>query len=186
MLSISDIKLGTVIIYKDQPYVVTKAQHLKQARGGAILKTKLKNLVSGEVLPYTFQPSESAQPADIERRRASFLYQEGNEYHFMESDSYEQFFLQADDIEDQIKYLKEGLEVDVLKFQGKPVAINLPIKITYEVKEAPPGVKGDSAGTVTKQIKLENDLSISAPLFINTGDNIVVNTESGEYAERAS
>lgn len=185
MLSISEIKLGTVITYKNQPFVVIKADHLKMGRGGAVLKTKLKNLITGEVLPETFQQSDMVEQAEIERRKASFLYAEGDQYNFMESDSYEQFFLNKSDIEEQIKYLKEGLEVDVLKYQGKPVAITLPIKIKYEVKNAPPGVKGDSAGSVTKQIVLENGLTINAPLFINTGDTIVVNTETGEYVERA-
>lgn len=184
MLSISDIKLGTVITYKDQPYVVVKADHLKMGRGGAVLKTKLKNLITGQVLEETFQSSQTVVPADIERRKASFLYAEGDQYNFMESESYEQFFLNEADIADQVEYLKEGLEVDVLIFENKPVAINLPTKITYEVKEAPPGVKGDSAGSVTKQIILENDLTINAPLFINTGENVVVNTDTGEYVER--
>ncbi len=181
----SDIKLGTVINYKDQPFVVVKAEHSKQARSGAVLKAKLKNLITGQVLDETFQSSQTVAPADIERRKASFLYAEGDQYNFMESESYEQFFLNKSDIEDQVKYLKEGLEVDVLKFENKPVAINLPTKITYEVAEAPPGVKGDSAGSVTKQIVLENDLHINAPLFINTGEKIVVNTDTGEYVERA-
>ena len=185
MLSISDIKLGTVLTYKNQPYVVIKANHLKMGRGGAVLKTKLKNLVTGEVLPETFQAADSLEPAEIERKKASFLYAEGENFNFMEADTYEQFFLNAADLGDQIKFLKEGLEVDVLKYASNPVAINLPVKIQYEVKDAPPGVKGDSAGAVTKQIVLENDLTLNAPLFVNIGDTIVVNTETGEYVERA-
>lgn len=184
MLSISDIKVGTVITYREQPFVVVKADHHKMGRGGAVLKTKIKNLVTGEMLPVTFQGADSVNPADIERSRASFLYNDGDEYHFMESESYEQFFLSGSDIEDQIKYLKEGLDVDVLKFDGRPVAINLPTKISYEVTEAPPGVKGDSAGSVTKQITLENGLNINAPLFIKTGEKVIVNTDTGEYVER--
>lgn len=185
MLSISEIKLGTVITYKDQPYVVVKADHLKMGRGGAVLKTKLKNLITGEVLPETFQQSDTVSPAEIERRKASFLYADSEQYYFMESESYEQFFLSENDIADQIKFLKEGLEVDVLKYEGKPVAVNLPIKIKYEVKEAPPGVKGDTASGASKQVVLENDLTVNAPLFVNKGDEIIVNSENGEYVERA-
>ena len=185
MLGISDIKIGTVITFKEQPFVVTKADHLKMGRGGAVLKTKLKNLITGEVLPETFQQSDSIQPANIERRKASFLYADGDEYHFMESDNYEQFFLTKDVVEEQIKYLKEGLDVDILKFDDKPVAINLPTKITYEVTEAPPGVKGDSAGSVTKAVTLENGLVINTPLFIKTGEKVIVNTTTGDYVERA-
>jgi len=184
MLSISDIKVGTVITYKDKPFVVIKADHLKMGRGGAVLKTKLKNLITGDVLPETFQQSESINPANIERGRASFLYADGDKYHFMEAETYEQFFLDADIIEEQIKYLKEGLEVDLLKFNNKPVAINLPTKTSYEVKDAPDGVKGDSAGTVTKAVTLENNLIINVPMFIKTGEKIIVNTDTGNYVER--
>ncbi len=186
MLSIGNIKVGTVITYKEQPFVVVKAEHLKMGRGGAVLKTKLKNLITGDVLPETFQQSESISPANIERSRASYLYVDGNEYHFMESDNYEQFFLDSSVIEEQIKYLKEGLEVDLLKFDNRPVAINLPTKITYEVKDAPDGVKGDSAGTVTKAVTLENDLVVNVPMFITTGENIVINTSTGDYVERSN
>jgi len=184
MLSISDIKLGTVITYKDQPFVVIKADHLKMGRGGAVLKTKLKNLITGDVLPETFQQSDTIAPADIERRRASFLYAEGDEYHFMETENYEQFFLSKTDIEDQIPYLKEGLEIDLLKFENRPVAINLPTKISYDVKDAPDGVKGDSAGSVTKAVILENDLVVNVPMFIKTGEKIIINTDTGDYVER--
>lgn len=185
MLSIGDIKIGTVITFKEQPFVVIKADHLKMGRGGAVLKTKLKNLITGDVLPETFQQSSSIQPANIERRKASFLYAEGDQYHFMESETYEQFFLSKDIIEEQIKYLKEGLDLDILKFDDKPVAINLPGKIAYKVKDAPPGVKGDSAGSVTKAVTLENDLVVNTPLFIKTGESIIVNTTTGDYVERA-
>ena len=186
MLNIGNIKIGTVITYKEQPFVVVKAEHLKMGRGGAVLKTKLKNLITGDVLPETFQQSESISPANIERSRASYLYADGDEYHFMETESYEQFFLDAGVIEEQIKYLKEGLEVDLLKFDNRPVAINLPTKITYKVKDAPDGVRGDSAGTVTKAVTLENDLIVNVPLFITAGENIVVNTETGAYSERSN
>lgn len=186
MLSINDLKLGTAITYKENPYIVIKSEHHKMGRGGAVLKTKLKNLLNHQTLEVTFQSSDKIEEADIERSKASYLYAEGDNYHFMDSTTFEQFFLTADTIGDQRKYLKEGLAVDILKYQGKPVTITLPIKIAYHVKEAPPGVKGDTAGTATKQTTLENGLTISTPLFINTGDIILVNTETGEYVERVS
>ncbi len=185
MLQMSDIKLGTVIELDNAPYVVIFTQHIKMARSGATLRTKLKNLITGQVIEKSFSAGDKIEAADIARRRASFLYQEGDAYYFMDSSSYEQFELKESDISEQVKYLKEGLEVDVLLYNDKPVAISLPTKVAYKVKEAPPGVKGDSAGSVTKQIVLENDLRINAPLFINTGDTVIVNTETGEYVERA-
>lgn len=186
MLSISDIKLGTVIQHKGDPYTTVSAQHLKMGRGGAVLKTKIRNLISGNVLEVTFKGSDKIEEANLARRKANFLYPENNNYFFMDNESYDQFFLNEDQISDQTKYLKEGLTVDVLYFNNNPVSIALPVKINLQVKSAPPGVRGDSAqGRVTKKVVLENNLEVDTPLFIKEGDTIVINTEKGEYVERA-
>ncbi len=184
MLEMSEIKLGRVLEIEGAPYVVQFTQHIKVARSGATLRTKLKNLITGQVIEKSFNGGDKIEEADIQRRRASFLYNDSDGYHFMDGASYEQFSLSAEDITEMIKYLKEGLEIDVLLYNNKPVTISLPTKIEYVVTDAPPGVRGDSAGSVTKQITLENGLSIQAPMFINSGDKIRVNTDTGEYVER--
>jgi len=185
MLSISDLKLGTVFKYEDQPFIIVKVNHSKQARGGAVLQTKIKNLILGQVLERNFKSADKFDEADVVRSKASFLYPESDNYYFMNSDTFEQFFLNQDQIGEQAKFLKEGQEVTVMYFENNPVSIELPVKIELKVISAPPGIKGDTAGTVTKQVTLETGAVINAPLFINEGDNIRVNTETEEYVERA-
>ncbi len=184
MLELSDIKLGRVIKIDSAPYTVLFTQHIKVARSGATLRTKLKNLITGQVIERSFSGGDKIAEADIQRRQASYLYPDDKQYYFMDLTSYEQFALSANDINEQIKYLKEGLEIDVLLYENKPVTISLPTKVSYQVKESPPGVKGNSAGSVTKQIVLENDLIVNAPLFIKNDDTVIVNTATGEYVAR--
>ncbi len=184
MLSISDIKLGSVIDIKNEPYQVVFTQHIKVARGGAVLKTKLKNLVNGSTLEKTFSGSDKIEEANIERRKANFLYTQEQEYIFMDNTTFEQFHFNKEDIGDLVEYLKEGQEVDVLIFNNNPVSFVLPTKITLEVKSAPDGVKGNSSGAVTKTVVLETGLEVKTPLFVKSKDKIIINTETGEYVER--
>ena len=185
MLNFNEIKLGSIVKLNNNPYVVVASQHLKMGRGGAVLKTKLKNLLNGSVLEHTFKGSDKAEEADIVKSKADFLYSDNLENFFMDQKSFEQFSLEKDVIGDQIRFLKEGIAVDVLNFEGNPVSIKLPIKIELKVTSAPPGVKGDTASGATKQIELETGATINAPLFVNTDDTIRINTETGEYVERA-
>ena len=186
MLSISDIKLGTVITHDGQPYQVIYTQHIKVARGGANLKTKLRNLVTGQNLELTFSGSDKIEEADLQRSKANFLYNDGNDFYFMDNENYEQFSLDKEAVGMQVDFLKDGMTVDVLIYQDKPVSIKLPIKVELKVTQSPPGIKGDTAGTATKQITLETGKEIKAPLFINQGDVIKINTETGEYVERVN
>lgn len=185
MLTISDIKLGTVVKVDGEPYVVIWTQHVQMGRGGAILRTKIRNLISGAVLEKTLKGQDKWDEADLERSKATYLYNEDDQVYFMDQQTYEQFSLGKDNVGDLINYLYEGAEVTVLNFEGKPVSIQLPTKVKLKVKEAPPGIKGDTAGSATKQIVLETGYQLSAPLFIKENDTIVVNTETGQYVERA-
>lgn len=185
MLSLNEIKLGKLLKIAGEPYIVIKADHHKMGRGGAVLKTKLKNLINGNVLEKTFQGNDKAQEAETEKKKASFLYKDENEVFFMDQENFEQFSLSQDQLGDKIKFLKEELLVDVLYFDAKPVAVDLPVKIEFKVTSAPPGVKGNSAGNVTKTIEIETGAEINAPMFINEGDIIRINTDTGEYVERA-
>ena len=186
MLSFSDIKLGTIITHAYQPYLVVQAQHLKMGRGGANLKTKLKNLITGQNLEITFSGGDKIEEANLERSKANFLYSENETYHFMNNESYEQFQLNQEVIGVQAGFLKEGLTVDVLIYKNKPVSVKLPVKVDLKVLECPPGVKGDTAGAATKLVTLETNKEVKAPLFINQGDLIKINTETGEYVERVN
>ena len=186
MLEINEIKLGTVINHSGQPYVVISANHAKKGRGGANLKTKLRNLITGQNLEITYSGGDKAMEADTERSKADFLYTADGRYYFMDNNSYEQFDLDAETVGEQVGYLKEGLTVDVLLFEGKPVSIKLPVKIDLLITDAPPGVKGDTATAASKIATLETGQEIRVPLFINSGEVIRVNTETGEYVERVN
>lgn len=186
MLSISDIKVGTSITWNGEPYTVTRAEHSKQARSAAVLRVKMKNLINGNVLENTFQQSDSIEAADLQQKKANFLYRDGEAFTFMDNDTFDQFELSGDAVGDAGNYVKEGEDVRVLYYEGKPVSVALPPKVVLEVVEAPPGVKGDSASNVTKKVTLETGYEVAVPLFINRGEKIRINTESGEYVERAN
>ncbi len=184
MLSISDLKLGTVFTYENDPYQIVKANHTKQARSGAVLQSKIKNLKTGSVLERNFKSSDKFEEAEIERMKASFLYKDNDNCEFMEDESFEQVSLSINDLGDQINFLKEGLSVDLLKFDNKVIGIKLPPKVDLKVTSAPPGIKGDSVSGATKQITLETGSVVNAPLFIKDDDVVKINTDTGEYVER--
>ena len=185
MLSLSEIKIGSLLKIAGEPYAVIKADHHKMGRGGAVLKTKLKNLLNGNVMEKTFQGNDKAEEAETETSQANYLYKTETEACFMNNESYEQFSLPLEQIGGKLKFLKESMDVDILYFQGQPTSLKLPIKISLKVTSSPPGVKGNSAGNVTKTVQLETGAQINAPMFINEGDIVVVNTDTGEYVSRA-
>lgn len=186
MLNFNEIKTGRIILLNAEPYVIVKADHHQMGRGGAVLKVKCRNLISGNVLERTFQGAEKAEEAATERKKANFMYKDKDEAFFMDNESYEQFSLALDELGDKIQFLKEGTDVNVLYFNAKPVSLDLPIKMEFKVTSAPPGIKGNSAGNVNKQIEIETGAIISAPMFIEEGDLIRINTETGEYVERVN
>lgn len=185
MLGISEIKLGKLLNISGEPYTVVKAEHHKMGRGGAVLKVKLKNLISGSALDKTFQGSDRIEEAETEKKKANFMYKEGDEAHFMNNEDYEQFSIALDQLGGKEKFLKEGTDVDILYFENRPISVALPIKVELKVTSAPPGVKGNSAGSVTKTVELETGIELNVPMFINEGDIIRINTDTEEYVERA-
>lgn len=185
MLSLNEIKPGKLIILNDDPYLVMKADHHKMGRGGAVLKTKCRNLITENVLEKTFQGADKVQEAQTESKKVNFMYKDEENVYFMDNETYEQFEMPLSDIGNQEKFLKEGTDVDMLYFNDRPISLQLPIKMDFKVVSAPPGVKGNSAGNVNKQVQIETGATISAPMFVNEGDMIRINTETGEYVERA-
>jgi len=185
MYSINDLKIGTVFEYEREPYVVLESQHTKLGRGGAILRTKIKNLVNGVIVSKNFKGNDKFSPVEIERKKAQFLYSEGTSYFFMDQKSYEQTALDGGFIGDASKYLLEGGTYQLQYYKGNPISIDLPIKMDFLVTEAEKGLKGDTASGATKQIKIETGLTIYVPLFIKKGDRVRVDTRDGSYVERA-
>ncbi len=183
-MNVNDIQKGVYLKFKDQIWQVIDFQHVFPGKGNAFVRTKLKNLETGKVLEQTFKVGETVEKADVEITDAQFLYESGGKYFFMDNSTYEQFEIEKDKIENLLKFLKDDQEVLLVKHQGIPINITLPKKIKLKVVEAPPGVKGDSASSATKTVKLETGYNLNVPLFINEGDEIIVNTETGEYVER--
>jgi len=184
MLNISDIKTGKKIVLDDEPFAVIYNEHSKMGRAGAVMRTKLKNLKNGTVIEKTFQGSDKVQEADISKSKAQFLYRDGENYNFMDNTTYDQFVISEEAIGDSKNYLTEGLEVTMLNFNDSPINIVLPVKVTLEVIEAPPGLKGDTQSGGDKLVTVETNAKITTPLFIKTGDKIIINTESGTYVSR--
>lgn len=184
-MNISDVNIGTIFVRNGDPYKVLYKEHSKTGRGGAVLRTKLRNLRTGAVQEETFKAGDKFEEANISNQKAQYLYKEGDVFHFMDNVTYEQFAVDANIAGDKGKYLVEGMEADLVVFNGKPLDIVIPIKMIFKVVQAPPSIKGNTADGGSKVVVLENGLNVSAPLFIKEGDSIKVNTDTGEYVERA-
>lgn len=186
MLNFNEIKMGRIIKINNDPFIIIRTDHHKMGRGGAVLKVKCRNLINGNVLERTYQGTEKAEEAETETKQAEFMYKDKGEAYFMNSTNYEQFSLPLEELGEAAKFLKEGINVDVFYFENKPVSVSLPVKMNFKVVSAPPSVKGNSAGNVNKQVEIETGALINVPLFINEGEMIKINTETGEYVERAN
>ncbi len=185
MASYEILKKGTVIKYKGAPHVVVFHQHYKPGKGPAFVRTKLKNLISGNVIENNFKGGDQVEPVEVERQNLQYLYPGEGEYNFMRTDTYEQISIPADVVGDQMQWLKESQEVIGLFFEGSVVSVDIPTKLTLKVVSAGEGVRGDTAsGTATKEVELETGTKIQVPLFIKQGQSVVINTETGSYAER--
>ena len=183
--SLNSIKPGVTILYNGEPYIVQWANFVRMQQRKPVMQTKLKHLVTGKVLEYSFKPGEKVEAADLERIKANFLYRDHEGGHFMDNENYEQFTFSDEALGEKINYLKEGFEVQILTFNENPITVELPPKVNLRVTSAAPGVRGDSAqGNVTKEATLENGLLLKVPLFVKEGDIVRISTESGEYLER--
>lgn len=185
MYSVADLRPGQAIELEGNPFLVLSAQFSRKSQGKANCVTKIRNLKTGAVVQKTFIGSEKISEADVGFRHVQFLYQNEELYTFMDLESYDQFELSEEIVGDAKDYLKDGLELDALMFDEKPIAIKLPMTVDLKIIETMPGVRGDTATGGTKPAKLETGVTVAVPLFLNEGDNIKVNTETGEYKERA-
>lgn len=186
MGNLTDLRTGVVVKLNDTPYLVTWHQFNRKQQRKPVMRTRLKSLIDGRALDKTFLAGESFEFADIEKRRCQYLYNDGKKAIFMDGDSYEQFELDVENVEEVLKYLKDDTEVYVTFYEGGPIGVEPPVKVTLLVTETVPGVKGDTAQGGTKPATLETGVSVNVPLFVKEGDKIVVNSETGEYVSRAN
>ncbi len=186
MADTTAIKKDAFIMFKDAVHQVVDFQHVNPGKGSAFVRTRLRNVQNGKVIDNTFKVSESVEPVDLERSNMQYLYSDDAGYHFMDNETYEQLQISAELIGDKGQYLTEGQEVIVMMHDGQPLTVDLPKKLKLKVVEAMPAEKGDSAqGRVTKEVTLETGMKVQVPLFIKQDDVVVINTETGDYVERA-
>jgi elongation factor P len=184
MLSINDLKLNSKIIYNNQPYQVIFVEHSKLGRGGGILRTKLKNLISGTIVEKTFAGAEKIEQADLETKRAEFLFHDNEHYYFQDLDDSEEIAVNKNQVGKISQFLVKGANVNILFFDDRPINLELPIKVKLKVTYTEPGFRGNTASSVLKPATLETGAEIKVPLFIKVGDKIIVDTRTGEYVER--
>lgn len=185
MISASDFRKGTKFLYEKEPHVVVDFQHVKPGKGGAFVRTKMKNMISGSIYEETFRVEEKFPDAGVEYKKMQFLYAEDQHYNFMDQNSYDQVTLTKDQVSEVIDVLKEQEAYDMVYFNDAPIAVAAPMFMILEVKDTPPGVRGNTAqGGATKTAKLETGLTLQVPLFVNEGDKIKIDTRDLSYIER--
>ena len=185
MISAGDFKNGVTIEVDGGLYIIADFQHVKPGKGAAFVRSTLKNLETGAVVEKTFRPSEKMPRAHIDRRDLQYLYTDGNLYHFMDTENYEQLEMNASDIGDNLKFVKENEMVKVLVHNGRIFGIEPPIFVELAITETEPGFKGDTAQGATKPAIVETGATVKVPLFVSTGDVIKIDTRTGEYLGRA-
>lgn len=184
MISTADFRRGLKIEYKGDPYEIIEFQHVKMGRGGANVKTKMKNLRTGGIVEETIRSGEKFPPPGLEQRKMQFLYSQDDQFHFMDQETFEQVPLTGDQLGDARLFLKENTEVQILYYKGSPLSVEIPTFMELIVAETEPGFKGDTASGGGKPAKLETGAMVRVPFHINEGDTIRVDTRTSEYIER--
>lgn len=186
MLSVTDLKPGTFFELDGVPHQVISSEHSKTGRAGAVMRTRIRNLTSGALYERTFKGSDQFDEADIARRKGQFLYADASTATFMESDTFEQYELGVDRVKNDLQYLKEGTELDLVLYNDSLMALQLPVKVDLAVTYTEPGFKGDTQSGTLKPATLETGLEINVPLFIKQGEIVRVSTQTGQYVERVN
>jgi elongation factor P len=187
MSSPNDIKKGTVLRLNGELWVVVYFQRVSPGKGSSFVRTRAKNIKTGKIVEQNFKSAEALDFEDVQYKKMQYLYGDGTFYTFMDNQTYEQVQLGVDDVGDDGRFLKEGLEVTIVMHGETPLTINLPMKIQYKITSTEPAVKGDTAtGNVTKEATLDNGLKIRVPIFLKEGEEVLVNTDTGEYSERVN
>ena len=184
MISAGDFRNGTTFEMDGKVYKIVEFQHVKPGKGAAFVRTKLKDVMSGNVLERTFNPTEKVQEAQIDRKDMQYLYNDGDMYYFMDNETYEQLPLNKEQLGDSLKFLKENMNVKILSYKGNVFSVEPPMFVELEVTYTEPGFAGNTTTTSGKPATLENGYEISVPMFVNIGDVIRIDTRTGEYMER--
>ena len=184
MISAGDFRNGTTFEMDGKVYKIVEFQHVKPGKGAAFVRTKLKDVMSGNVLERTFNPTEKVQEAQIDRKYMQYLYNDGDMYYFMDNETYEQLPLTKDELGDTLNYLTDNMQVKVISFKGKVFGIEPPLFVELEITYTEPGFKGDTSTGASKPATTQTGYVVNVPLFVEIGDKIRIDTRTGEYMER--
>jgi elongation factor P len=184
MISTGDLRKGLTIEMDGQLFTIIDWQHIKMGRGGAIVRMKLRNLRSGATIERTFDAGEKFRRAYLDRRTVQYQYNDGDQYYFMDTQTFDQVVLNGNQLGDARGYLTDGMELDLIEYDGAPISVEPPITVDLQVTYTEPGFKGDTATGGSKPATLETGITVQVPLFVNTGDVIRVKTDTGTYVER--
>lgn len=184
MISTSDFRKGVKIEFREAPCEIIDFQHVKMGRGGAIVRTRLKNLKTGSIFDETFKSGEKFETPELQERSMQYLYKDGDTYHFMDTENYEQVSVDIEQLGDARKFLKENMVVSLLFYKDKPLSVELPIFVELMITKTEPGVRGDTASGGSKPAILETGATVKVPLHLNEGDIIKVDTRTSEYIEK--
>jgi elongation factor P len=184
VISTGDLKKGVVIQLDGEIWQILDYHHIKMGRGSAQVRIKLRNVKRGQTVERSFQAGEKWPRAYLENRQVQFLYSDGNDYHFMDTSSYEQFSMSRDQLGDQALYLVDGMTVDRTSYEGETIGVELPVTVDMEVAATEPGFAGDTASGARKPATMATGLVVQVPLFVNQGDTIRIDTRTGDYQTR--
>ncbi|MCG3174923.1 MAG: Elongation factor P [Myxococcota bacterium] len=184
MYETSDFRKGLKIEINGQPYDIVEFQHVKPGKGNAFTRTRIKNLLTGNTLEMTFKSGEKVGKPDLANREMQYLYVQDGNYYFMDNENYEQIFVPREVLGEAADFMQENILVQVLIYNGKPIAVELPVFVILKVVQTDPGFKGDTATNASKPATLETGAKINVPLFVNEGDVLKIDTRSWEYVER--
>jgi elongation factor P len=184
MISAGDFRNGANFEMDGEVYQVVEFQHVKPGKGAAFVRTKYRNVRTGSVVERSFNPNDKFEEVRLERRDMSYLYQDGDLYYFMDTETYDQLPFTAEMLGDGLKFLKENMVCKVVSYKGQVFSVELPLFVELEVTHTEPGVKGDTATNATKLAEVETGATVKVPLFINEGEKIRIDTRSGDYMER--
>lgn len=184
MLSASDLRKGLKLQIDGSPYIIISFEFSKPGKGQALYRCKMRNMINGNQFTKTYRSGDKFEKAFLEERKMQFLYNQDGEYHFMDTENYEQLFLTEEQLGDNVNFLMDNMDLEVLFFNDKPIDVSLPIFVNLSVTRADPWVKGDTSGTDTKPVTVETGYQLQVPPFVEEGDKIQIDTRTGEYVTR--
>jgi elongation factor P len=184
--STAEFRKGLKVLVDNEPFVIVEFQHVKPGKGGAFVRTRIKSLVSGNVLDRTFRSGDKLELPDVEERAMQYLYKEGDRYCFMDTSSYDQIPVPEANLGDAVNYVKENLVITLSFYKGEAIGVVLPNFVELKITKTEPGIKGDTAQNATKPAELESGYTLQVPLFVEEGEVVKIDTRSGQYIERVS